>query len=134
LRVLGKLPGAFGARRNAERGLRRRRGRIARWAGAAALICIPAAAASAADELRIIRGGVYPPFTYLDASGAMVGFDVDIADALCTVLAVHCVIADVSFEQMIPALLAERGDAIIASLSITEDGTYQKINAKYFSF
>lgn len=77
--------------------------------------------AHADEQLRIIRGGVYPPFVYYDATGAMTGFDVDIARALCSALAMRCAVTDVSFEQMIPALLAGRGDAIIASLSITEE-------------
>ena len=51
----------------------------------------------------------------------MAGFDVDIANALCTVLAAHCVVLDLPFEEMIPALVAGRGDAVIASLSITEE-------------
>jgi ABC-type amino acid transport substrate-binding protein len=98
------------------------RGSIRRWLVALALLFFCALPGSAAeDQLRIIRGGVYPPFTYRDATGAMVGFEVDIADALCAVLVVRCVATDVSFEQMIPALLAGRGDVIIASLSITEE-------------
>lgn len=91
----------------------------------AALICCampaPGGSAQAEDQLRIIRDGVYPPFSYRDAAGTMIGFDVDITAALCAVLTVRCVILDLPFEEMIPALLAGRGDAVIASLSITEE-------------
>ena len=39
--------------------------------------------AFAADKLRIGTEGAYPPFNLIDASGQVVGFDLDIAHALC---------------------------------------------------
>src|SRR5437867_4488716 len=71
--------------------------------------------ARAEDELRVITTGDYSPFVYTDASGALAGFEIDFAKALCAILAVRCQFIDLPFEETIPALLAGRGDAIIAS-------------------
>ena len=40
------------------------------------LIALPV---SAQDTLRIATEGAYPPFNFIDASGEVKGFDVDIA-------------------------------------------------------
>jgi ABC-type amino acid transport substrate-binding protein len=90
-------------------------------AAAMAAICLIAsfAGARAEDRLRIITSGNYPPFVFSDASGALGGFEIDFANALCAVLAVRCQFIDLPFEETIPALVAGRGDAIVASLSIT---------------
>jgi ABC-type amino acid transport substrate-binding protein len=51
----------------------------------------------------------------------LAGFDVDFANALCTILIMRCRFIDMPFDQTIPALIARRGDAIVASISITEE-------------
>jgi lysine-arginine-ornithine-binding protein len=79
------------------------------------------AAARADDELRIITTGNYPPFVYTGPGGALAGFEIDFANAVCTVLTVRCQFIDMPFDQTIPALLAGRGDVIVASMSITEE-------------
>src|SRR5207245_6522231 len=88
-----------------------------------ALACLTAslAGASAEEQLRIITSGNYPPFIYSDSSVALTGFEIDFADALCAVLAMRCQFIDLPFEETIPALIAGRGDAIVASLSITAE-------------
>jgi arginine/ornithine transport system substrate-binding protein len=75
----------------------------------------------AGDELRVITSGNYPPFVYTGSDGTLTGFEIDFANALCAVLAMRCVFADLPFEKTIPALIAGKGDAIVASLSITEE-------------
>jgi len=77
--------------------------------------------AQAEDVLRILVGGSYPPFEYYETDGSLSGFDIDFAKALCAVLAVRCAFVDVPFEETIPALMVGKGDAIISSLSITEE-------------
>ena len=76
--------------------------------------------ARAEQQLRILTGGVWPPFMMYDASGVMTGFEIDLANALCGVLSLQCVFTEVSFDQIIPALDAGKGDAIVASMTITE--------------
>ncbi|WP_051259065.1 MULTISPECIES: transporter substrate-binding domain-containing protein [Chitinibacter] len=85
----------------------------------------PAASAVAQAQsgplVRIALEGKYPPFEYLDQSNQLTGFNVDLANALCKEMQVRCEISRFDFDQLIPALNDNKADAIVASLSITEE-------------
>ena len=49
----------------------------------AAATALFVSAPAVAETLRIGTEGAYPPFNQIDASGEVVGFDLDIAKALC---------------------------------------------------
>ncbi len=91
----------------------------------AALICailmLPVAASTEQLKLRIASEGTNPPFSVITSSGALEGFDIDIARALCAKMQAECEIAAQDWDGIIPALLARKYDAIIASLNVTED-------------
>jgi polar amino acid transport system substrate-binding protein len=74
-----------------------------------------------AEVLRIATEGAYPPFSGYDSSGRLVGFDVDIASALCRHLDRECAIQAVAWEELIPGLVAGNYDAIVASMGRTEE-------------
>jgi ABC-type amino acid transport substrate-binding protein len=88
---------------------------------AVACLTAPILAARAEDQLRIITSGNYPPFVYSGPGGGLAGFEIDFANAVCTVLAAHCEFIDLPFDRTIAALTAGRGDAIVASMSITAE-------------
>lgn len=87
---------------------------------AAAALLFPAGAA-AQEVVRIGTEGAYPPFNYITEAGKLTGFDVEIAQALCDEMQVKCEFITQDWDGIIPALLANKFDAIIASMSITEE-------------
>ncbi len=86
-------------------------------------LAIGAGAAQAKDwtKIRIATEGAYPPFNEVGPDGQLKGFDVDIAKALCAEMHAQCTIVKQEWDGMIPALLARKFDAIVASMSITEE-------------
>lgn len=88
-----------------------------------ALACGLTFAAAAADttQLRVGVEGAYPPFSEIGTDGKIKGFDIDIANAVCAQMKVECVFVQAEFDAMIPALRAKKFDAIVASMSITDE-------------
>ena len=78
-------------------------------------------ATAQARKLRIGVEGAYPPFSELGTDGKIKGFDIDIANALCEQMKAQCTLVQQEFDGMIPSLQAKKLDAIIASMSITDE-------------
>jgi lysine-arginine-ornithine-binding protein len=88
---------------------------------AAALALAAGSAAADMQKVKIGTEGAYPPFNSIDPNGELVGFDVDIAKALCAAANFECEFVVQDWDGIIPALQAKKFDAIIASMSITEE-------------
>ena len=73
-------------------------------------------AAAAQDVVKVgIAAEAYPPFASQDASGAWVGWEVEMIGAICTAAGLTCEVTPVAWDGIIPALTAGQIDAIMAS-------------------
>lgn len=82
-------------------------------------------AVAQAKALRIGVEAAYPPFSEVGPDGKLKGFDIDIANALCEQMKAQCTLVQTPFDGMIPALQAKKIDAVVASMSITEERAKQ---------
>ncbi|HEX7388215.1 MAG TPA: transporter substrate-binding domain-containing protein [Castellaniella sp.] len=95
---------------------------IARQAAFCAAIAFASlATAATAATLKIGTEGGYPPWSMVDASGKVTGFDADVGHALCRKLDMRCRFIVQAFDSLIPSLQADRFDLIISGLSVTAE-------------
>lgn len=76
---------------------------------------------SALTRLRFLTATDFRPFNFLDESGRITGFHVDLARAICAELEIQdrCQIQALPWDELPRALERGEGDAIIAGLAIT---------------
>lgn len=83
-----------------------------------------AAAQAQAPAWANIRVGVeanYPPFSKMGTDGKVSGFDIDIANALCSEMKAQCILVTQEWDGMMPALKARKFDMIVASMTVTDE-------------
>jgi polar amino acid transport system substrate-binding protein len=66
--------------------------------------------------LRFLTSDDYPPFQFVDPQGALAGFNIDVARAICEQLQASCTIQPRRWDNLLDALEAKEGDALIASM------------------
>ena len=86
-----------------------------------ACFVLGAAAATAAEPLRVGMELSYPPFEMTDPQGRPTGVSVRLAEALAQHLGRPLVIENIAFDGLIPALKTGRIDCIISSLTATPE-------------
>ena len=64
-----------------------------------------------ADKIKIGTEGAYPPWNSKDASGALIGFEVELAYSLCRYIGRQCEVVEQDWDGMIPALQMRKFDA-----------------------
>ncbi len=108
------------------------RGRLLAVLGAALAAGASPAGARAADAsllaqvkqrgtLRIALEGTYPPFDFQDKSGKLVGFEVDLADALTKRLGVKPEFLPTKWDGILAGLDAGRYDVIMNQVTMTPE-------------
>lgn len=74
-----------------------------------------------AQDITFAMEPSYPPFEFTNEKGEIVGFDVDIANAICKEIEATCHFKSQAFDALIPSLIKGRGfDAAISAIDITE--------------
>lgn len=73
-----------------------------------------------AQDLRLGVEPGYAPFEVKTPEGKLAGFDIDLGNELCKRIAANCTWVEGEFDGLIPSLKAKKIDAILSSMSITE--------------
>jgi polar amino acid transport system substrate-binding protein len=71
--------------------------------------------------IRFLTTADFPPFNFRDQSGELIGFNIDLARRICSVVEVPCTIQAWPWEQAADALEDNQGDALIAGLALTPE-------------
>ena len=78
--------------------------------------------AAMAEPVKVgVASEPYPPFTSPDASGKWSGWEIDVMNAVCKAEKMDCVVTPVAWDGIIPSLTSGQIDAIMSSMSITEE-------------
>ena len=83
-------------------------------------ILLGASVVASAQELTFAMEPSYPPFETTNEKGEIIGFDVDVANAICKEIQATCKFKGEAFDALIPNLKAKRFDASISAIDITD--------------
>lgn len=78
-------------------------------------------AAYAPLNIKIATESSYKPFSYTDADGKLIGYEIELVDALCAQMKAECEVISQDWDGLIPGLNAQKFDAAIAGMSITPE-------------
>jgi polar amino acid transport system substrate-binding protein len=78
---------------------------------------------TAVQRVRFLTTTDFPPFNFLDGSGRLTGFHVDLARAICSELDIldKCQIQALPWGELDAALADKQGEAIVAGISVTAE-------------
>jgi polar amino acid transport system substrate-binding protein len=89
---------------------------------AAAFVAVAMSTNIASADVKFgVAAEPYPPFAEKGADGVWKGWEIEIGNAICAAMNEKCEWVEVSWDGIIPALLAKKFDIIISSMSITEE-------------
>jgi polar amino acid transport system substrate-binding protein len=71
--------------------------------------------------IRFLTEDDFPPFHFRGPNGLPIGFNIDVARAICEELGVTCTVQVRRFDTLLAALESGAGDAVIASIAITPE-------------
>ena len=74
------------------------------------------------NAIRFLTADDFPPFSFRDRRGALIGFDIDLADAICGVLKAICAIQTRPFDTLRDGLADGTGNAILAGFDPEKAG------------
>jgi polar amino acid transport system substrate-binding protein len=96
--------------------------KILKMAAAALVLAASGAAMANAEPLKVgFSPEAYPPFYIADAAGKWGGWEVEIVNAICAEAKFECELVPIPWDGLIPALTTKKIDAIMNSMSITDE-------------
>ncbi len=98
-------------------------------AAAVAMSAFGASHSASAETLRVGMECTYAPFNFKNAIGELDGYDVDVAKGVAEIIGADLKFVCQQWDGMIPALLANKFDLVVASMSITDS----RLKKMYFS-
>lgn len=78
---------------------------------------IPKPDVAAIRSIRFLTTDDFPPFHFTGPDRQLVGFDVDLARAICADLKISCTIQARRFDQLVGEIKADRDDALVAAIA-----------------
>jgi polar amino acid transport system substrate-binding protein len=89
--------------------------------------------------IRFLTTDDFPPFAFRDRRGVLIGFDIDLAEAICSVLKVSCQIQTRPFDTLGAGLSDGTGNAVIGGFDperagiagLTRTQSYLKIPGRF---
>jgi len=87
----------------------------------AAALALLATGAMAQDVVRIGTEGAYPPYNFINDSGELEGFEMDLGRAICERAGLTCEFVQNEWDSIIPNLVSGNYDVIMAGMSITPE-------------
>lgn len=73
------------------------------------------------STIKIATESSYKPFSYTDADGKLIGYEIELIEAMCAQMKADCDIISQDWDGLIPGLNAQKFDAIMAGISITPE-------------
>lgn len=93
-----------------------------KMAAAAMVLAASGAVVAQAEPLKVgFSPEAYPPFWVADSAGNWTGWEVDIINAVCAEAKFECELVPIPWDGLIPALTTKKIDAIMNSMSITDE-------------
>jgi octopine/nopaline transport system substrate-binding protein len=71
-------------------------------------------------KVRIATEGAYAPWNFMDSSGKLSGYEIDLANDLCSRMKVDCELIAQDWAGLFPGLNAGKYDLVMASVGVTE--------------
>lgn len=73
------------------------------------------------STIKIATESSYKPFSYTDADGKLIGYEIELIEAMCAQMKADCDVISQDWDGLIPGLNAQKFDAIMAGISITPE-------------
>ena len=86
---------------------------------AAALAALTIGAQAA--QVKFGTEGGYPPYNFMNDSGKLAGYDIDVSNEICKRAGLDCQFVTNDWDSIIPNLLAGNYDGIVDDMSITDE-------------